>query len=294
MKQRFTALLLVFALLVPLILPVSGQEADPEEPIVEALKVFFAGAEGDYGAVNPNDGGACSIGLLQWHGARALELLRYALENWPGTANYLSQALYREISAQGTSWSSRTLSASEAERVSALLGSQDGRAAQDALARRDILDYVSLCRGWGMATDATAAYFSVIVNQFGSGGAAEYLGHIRATLGVGEDAVFRDLNVLHQAVHDTKSYGQRYLAMRDKSYEYIVSLGWELSGPTPRALPEGADLLAEAREARPAAWQLSQEALDLLLRFRLLLQKNTGFPQALLNSPLPGKSPPFR
>ena len=81
-----------------------------------------------------------------------------------------------------------------------------------------------------MGTDATAAYFAVIINQFGAGGAAAYLRHIRATLGLGETAVFRDLTLLHQAVHDTKSYGQRYLSMRDKSYAYIRSLGWNLTG----------------------------------------------------------------
>ena len=34
--------------------------------------------------------------------------------------------------------------------------------------------------------------------------------------------------------------GQRYLAMRDKSYAYIASLGWALTAPTlgPRPAPE--------------------------------------------------------
>ena len=51
-----------------------------------------------------------------------------------------------------------------------------------------------------------------------------------------DEAVIRDLNALHQAVHDTKSYGQRYLAMRDKSYAFVESLGWNLSG-RPRLKP---------------------------------------------------------
>ena len=87
----------------------------------------------------------------------------------------------------------------------------------------------------GMESDATAAYFAVIVNQFGAAGARDYLRHIRDTLGLGEEAVFRDLAALHQAVHDTRDYGQACLSMRDKSYAYILSLGWPVrEEPAPR------------------------------------------------------------
>lgn len=218
------------------------EEAGPgEDRLVEALEDFFAGAEGDYATVTPDDNGALSLGLLQWHGSRALELLRQALEGWPVTANYLTPALYREITEPGADWQRRKLTPQEAEHISALLGSPQGIAAQEALARRDILGYLAQCRDLGMETDATAAYFAVIVNQFGSAGARDYLRHIRATLGVGEDAVFRDLRALHQAVHDTRDYGQACLSMRDKSYAYILSLGWPIQEPEPtRSLPAAA------------------------------------------------------
>ena len=246
MKRRVLSFLLALCLTAALLgpaLPAVRADPEPEEELVEALKRFFAGAEGDYGAVNPNDGGAPSLGLLQWHGARALELLRFALAGWPGCGACLSGALRGEITDPDTEWRSRVLTAAEAEQLSALLSSAGGRAAQDALARRDILGYIATCRSWGMGSDATVFYFAVIVNQFGTGGAAAYLRHIRATLGLGEGAVIRDLNALHQAVHDTKSYGQRYLAMRDKSYAWVVSLGWPLGpellrkGPPPPESP---------------------------------------------------------
>ena len=263
MKYRVVAAVLAALLTLFLLSPAVRADPDPDETLVEALKGFFAVAEGDYGAVNANDGGAVSLGLLQWHGPRALELLRFALEGWPGCANYLTPALYQEIVDPGTGWSRRTLTAAEARCVSALLSSADGRAAQDAQARQDILGYLSLCRSWGMATDATAAYFAVIINQFGSGGAKTYLRHIRATLGVGEEAVFRDLTVLHQAVHDTLGYGRSSLPMRDKSYAYIVSLGWPLQEPPPKPrspAPEG----ALSRLAARRGWSLSA-VLELLL-----------------------------
>ncbi len=241
MKRRMLSVLLAVLLAVALLCPTLPEvraEEDGDDRLVAALKEFFAGAEGDYGAVNPNDGGAPSLGLLQWHGPRALELLRFALAGWPGCGAGLSGALRGEIADPDTDWRSRCLTAAEAEQLSALLSSVGGRAAQDALARRDILGYLALCRGWGMGSDATLFYYAVIVNQFGAGGAAVYLRHIRVTLGLGEDAVFADLRVLHQAVHDTKSYGQRYLAMRDRSYAWVLALGWPL-GPAPirRRLP---------------------------------------------------------
>ena len=277
MKQRFLSLLLAALLALGTLLPAlpaaraAAGEEDPDGHLVAALKDFFAGAEGDYGAVNADDGGACSLGLLQWHGARALALLRYALEGWPGCANYLTQSLYDEIADPAADWGRRVLTAEEAAHISALLGSSGGRAAQDALARRDILSYVALCRDWGMASDATAAYFAVIVNQFGAGGAAAYLRHIRATLGLAEGAAFSDLTVLHRAVHNTASYGQRYLAMRDKSYAYIASLGWALTAPTlgPRPAPEAAGQLA-ARAKRGPALGLEEAALALLRCWRRL------------------------
>ena len=273
MKRRMVAALLVLALAAALLPPAAAAEGEKEDAeLVEALKGFFAQAEGDYGSVNRNDGGACSLGLLQWHGPRALELLRFALAGWPGAANYLTQALYGEIVSETADWSHRTLTESEARCVSALLDSADGRAAQDAVARRDILGYLHLCRSWGMKTDATAAYFAVIVNQFGAGGAKSYLRHIRQTLGVGEDAAFINLKELHQAVHDTLSYGQPWLPMRDKCYAYIVSLGWNLTGqPRLAPLPLADSLLARLRARDPDAWRLGAAALALLLCWRELL-----------------------
>lgn len=273
MKQRMIALLLALLLSGAALVPAAeaaGEERDAA--LVEALKGFFAQAEGDYDSVNRNDGGACSVGLLQWHGPRALELLRFALSGWPGTANYLTRALYREIVGEHTVWSRRTLTEAEARCVSALLGSADGRAAQDALARRDILDYLRLCRSWGMQTDATAAYFAVVVNQFGAGGAKRYLRLIRETMGVGEEAVFTDLNALHQAVRDTRSCGQPWLPVREKCYAYIASLGWVLTDrPDVREPSRAESLLDRLLEQDLSVWRLSAAALAPLRRWMALL-----------------------
>ena len=41
----------------------------------KAAEIIFAN-EGNYGSVNKNDNGAVSVGKVQWHGNRALNLLR--------------------------------------------------------------------------------------------------------------------------------------------------------------------------------------------------------------------------
>jgi len=41
----------------------------------EAAKVIFAN-EGNYASVNADDNGAVSVGKVQWHGNRALSLLK--------------------------------------------------------------------------------------------------------------------------------------------------------------------------------------------------------------------------
>ena len=273
MKHRMIALLLALLLVGAALTPAAGAAGgEGDEALVEALKGFFAQAEGDYDSVNRSDGGACSLGLLQWHGPRALELLRFALNGWPGTANYLTRSLYREIVGEGTVWSRRTLTEAEARCVSALLGSADCRAAQDELARRDILEYLRLCRSWGMKTDATAAYFAVVVNQFGAGGAKNYLRLIRETLGVGEDAVFTDLNVLHQAVRDTRRCGQPWLPVREKCYAYVASLGWALTDRSgSREQPRTERLPDPLPERELSVWRLGAAALTLLRRWMALL-----------------------
>lgn len=233
MKLRSLSGLLALALLCSLLCwPASGAEPGPSvhpDRVIPALKTFFIGTEGNYGSVNANDNGALSVGILQWHGARALKLLRRILTEYPASASCLSAALCAEIRNLNTNWSSRTLSAAEKSAVSALLASGSGKIVQDTVAWEDLYAYVEEAWDAGMRCDAVVFYYASILNQFGSGGAKSYLRHIRTTLGVGSDYLFWDLEELHTAVHNTQSYGQRYLAQRDKAYAFVSGLGWPLA-----------------------------------------------------------------
>ena len=259
MKHRSLAWLLTLALLCSLFrTPVSGAEPGPSvhpDRVIPALKAFFIGTEGNYGSVNPNDNGALSVGILQWHGVRALKLLRRILTEDPAAASCLSAALCTEIRSTSSNWNSRTLTAAEKTAISNLLASASGRRVQDAQAWEDLYTYIELAWDAGMRCDAVVFYYASICNQFGTGGAQTYLRHIRATLGVDSDYLFWDLDELHTAVHNTQSYGQRYLALRDKAYQFICGLGWPLTEsdtpPAPDPAPGLQDLPPEGSWARP-------------------------------------------
>ncbi len=54
---------------------VQAQQAQMDAVVSAAAQILYHN-EGSYNSVNPNDNGAVSIGKLQWHGWRALALLR--------------------------------------------------------------------------------------------------------------------------------------------------------------------------------------------------------------------------
>ena len=231
-KLRLTACLLALLLAAPLLCPVRAAEDSNEihvERVVSALKTFFMGSEGDYGSVNPNDSGALSVGILQWHGVRALGLVRRVVDAAPDLIWTLPAGMRAEIRDPDERWDNRTLSSSEQAALSALLASEAGRQTQDELAREDLLSYIETGRRAGMCSDATAFYYASILNQFGLGGAKTYLGKIRQTLGVGDTYSFISLEELHAAVRATR-YGQRYLATRERAYACVQALGWSMTG----------------------------------------------------------------
>lgn len=88
--------------------------------ITSAAVTIIVRNEGNYGSVNANDNGACSIGALQWHATRALNLLqKIAAANPTNASNILGSSLYNEV-VSSSSWSYRTLSSGESSAVSAL------------------------------------------------------------------------------------------------------------------------------------------------------------------------------
>ena len=143
--------------------------------VVKAAQTVIFGQEGNYGSVNANDNGAVSVGKVQWHGGRALSLLKTICEKESGAASILGAALFREITT-ATNWNTRTVNAQEKAAISALLTTAAGKAAQDALAEKDVTAYVDHGLKLGVEDPAALVYFADLENQGGAGASARVAG----------------------------------------------------------------------------------------------------------------------
>ena len=143
--------------------------------VVKAAQTVIFGQEGNYGSVNANDNGAVSVGKVQWHGGRALSLLKTICEKESGAASILGAALFREITT-ATNWNTRTVNAQEKAAISALLTTAAGKAAQDALAEKDVTAYVDHGLKLGVEDPAALVYFADLENQGGAGASTRVAG----------------------------------------------------------------------------------------------------------------------
>ncbi|MDF2636341.1 MAG: hypothetical protein K0R78_3215 [Pelosinus sp.] len=134
-----------------------------------AAKVIFAN-EGNYGSVNKNDNGALSVGKVQWHANRALNLIRTIVKSIGAEAakEKLGNDLYNEI-LKTNNWNTRVVTAAEAAKLSDLLTTSQGKKAQDDLAIVDITAYVKKGQTYGLKDAGALIYFADGVNQYGSG-----------------------------------------------------------------------------------------------------------------------------
>ena len=69
--------------------------------IVEIASKIIYSHEGNYGSVNRDDNGAISVGKVQWHGNRALNLMRTICKALGASqsTSILGATLYAEITA---------------------------------------------------------------------------------------------------------------------------------------------------------------------------------------------------
>jgi hypothetical protein len=135
---------------------------------VAAAEIIYAN-EGNYASVNADDNGALSVGKVQWHGNRALSLLKTIIQTiGQASVNILNFALYREIQ-DSQNWSTRVMTVSEKVALSKLLDTPQGRAAQDDLAQKDIQSYVEHGVNLGIEDPQSLVYYADLENQGGAG-----------------------------------------------------------------------------------------------------------------------------
>jgi hypothetical protein len=134
--------------------------------IVErASKIIFSN-EGNYSSVNSNDNGALSIGKVQWHGNRARDLLSKFLI--PSLNTFLTKKLLHEI-VSNKDWSKRVLDVTEANCISKLINTPEGRTIQDKQADTDISNYIFYIMKYDITDENTVILLADIQNQGGAG-----------------------------------------------------------------------------------------------------------------------------
>ncbi len=221
MKKKLISVLLLVSIVLSSVFVSSATTHTVDEIVSKAAEIIKSN-EGDYGSVNKNDNGALSIGWIQWHGNRALELIRTTINYDKERAkNILGEALYNEIRS-AASWSTRILTDSEASKISTLMVTSAGKNAQDKLAASDIRTYVLHGQKLGITSATALVYFADMENQCGSGGATRVANSAIKLAGSKEVT----LAILHQAALADSAAG-KYASRRNKVYNYALLLGWE-------------------------------------------------------------------
>jgi len=183
--------------------------------------------EGSYGSVNRNDCGACSIGKLQWHAGRALNLLKSICSNAPALSqSTLGNTFYNEI-LTATNWNYRTFSVAEGNAVSTLLSTDAGIAAQDALAFSDVQGYIVSGQSKGL-TDAGALVLYADIYNFGCGIASRIA--TRAAGHAGSYGAVTLDDMYHAALND--SYGSNSAFVQRTNMVYQSLLNTSFGGDT--------------------------------------------------------------
>lgn len=176
-----------------------------------AAKIIFS-HEGNYGSVNRDDNGAISVGKVQWHGNRALNLMRTICKALGASqsTSILGAELYAEITAKGTSWAKRKATEAESARISQALSTEEGKKAQDALALADITGYCTHIKNLGVTDPAAIIFMADIENQGGAGASKRI---IQAASG-------KNLDALYIAAKVDRVF-RKYTARRDAVYAEV-------------------------------------------------------------------------
>lgn len=183
-----------------------------KQEITERACTIIFSNEGNYGSVNKNDNGAISIGKVQWHGNRALNLLKTIVKANKNQANqYLGSVLYNEI-LSSSNWGTRIVTQEEADKISRLLKTTEGKQAQDDLAKSDVLTYVNKGISYGLENAEALIYFADGVNQYGT---ASSLWKKIATAALQKGGT---LDAMYEA---TKSMTSNYMSRRTKVYNTL-------------------------------------------------------------------------
>lgn len=223
MRKKIMAVVLscltIFALVASSFAVTFSASAVSVDEMTKAAVQIISRSEGTYGTINPNDNGAVSIGMLQWHADRALQLMRSIANADTGSAqSILGSSFYNDV-MNASNWNSRTFSSAESTAASNLLTTSAGKSKQDALAYSDVQGYISAGQNLGISNAGVLVYYAELYNR-GMGVAKRIL---NAAAGGGSYSSVT-LSKLHTtALANSSSY---YTDRLNNAYNTIVSLGW--------------------------------------------------------------------
>ena len=253
MKQRVISFLLaisIFALLLPTAFadsPTLEQGVDTQK-LFEDCRAMYLVLEGRYDTVVAHDSNALSIGFMQWHGNRALKLLKTICAADPQVAkSKLGTDYYHTIvNAADNAWGNYVPNATHAAAIKSLLGTSGGKSCQDAMARGEILEQAQ--HGWnrGVRSEAALIYYCAAENQYGIGNVKKVMDYVREALsntyGVGPNDEISTLELFHNGVLQAgKSHSLigNYIGSRTRVYNFVTeTLNLPATGDEPEPVVE--------------------------------------------------------
>ena len=233
MKKRMTSLLLAVCLWISMLSTVFAASPSLEKSVnldqlFNHCRNLYLAVEGKYDSVVAKDSGALSIGFMQWHASRALQLLKLICKEDPALSkSKLGQDLYNKVMTDAEKvWNTFVPSDAQAACIKKLIGTDVGKRCQDSLARNDILTYAR--RGWdcGVRSEAALIYYCSLENQYGIGGVKTVMSYIKEFLPAGTDTI-DTLNIFHNTVKKAATKYSKvsaHLAYRNKVYNHLVNV----------------------------------------------------------------------
>lgn len=180
--------------------------------IVNAATYIIIYNEGNYSTVVRNDVGALSIGVIGWHATNALNLLKEIVACDPSQAlSILGTALYNEI-VTSTYWESKIPTKSEADAISVLISTANGRKVQDKSAAQYISGYVRHGQQLGITEAEALVFFADYQNQNGYTGAENFFYKTKNSYGT----------VNLATLYNTSSKSNR----RTRTYNFCAQIKW--------------------------------------------------------------------
>ena len=190
-----------------------------KKQIAAQAAIIIFGNEGGYTSVNANDNGAVSVGKVQWHGSRALDLLKKICKAESRAETILGASLYTEVT-KAIQWNTRTVNQTEKATISNLLGTEAGKKVQDQQAEEDVTGYVTHGAQMGIEDPQSLVYFADLENQGGAGASKRVGNAAISRAGSGKKVT---LAIIHAAALADSVMG-KYKTRRNSTYSKAAAL----------------------------------------------------------------------